>query len=77
MFQIYGTSSCHYCAMERELLENWGKKYDYTDISDSADLTREFLNKFNDARTVPQIIDPQGYHIGGYNELREWLKDYG
>ena len=77
MFEVYGTSSCHYCAMARELLENWGKEYNYIDIGDSVELTKAFLTKFNDTRTVPQIVDDQGYHIGGYTELREWLKDYG
>ena len=76
MFEVYGTSSCHYCAMARELLENWGKKYDYIDIGESVEQTKEFFSKFNDTRTVPQIVW-DGKHIGGYTELREWLKDYG
>ena len=77
MFEVYGTSSCHYCAMTRELLENWGKQYNYIDIGSSVDVQKAFFIKFDNAKTVPQIVDGQGFHIGGYAELREWLKDYG
>ena len=77
MFEVFGTSSCHFCAMAREVLENWGKEYNYIDVGENADIQKAFFTKFNNTKIVPQIVDEQGHHIGGYVELREWLKDYG
>ena len=76
MIEIYGTDSCVFCNKAKELLETYNKEYTYIDVTETEDTTAAFFKKFPNVRTVPQI-EWEGKHIGGYTELREWLKDYG
>ena len=63
---------CGYCDAAKEEFES--REWDYTTHNikhaDNYDNLKELLP---DVKTVPQIwID--GKHIGGYDELKEWLK---
>ena len=76
MIEIYGTDSCVFCNKAKELLETYNKEYTYIDVTETEYITAAFFKRFPNVRTVPQI-EWEGKHIGGYTELREWLKDYG
>ena len=69
---IYTQDMCGYCVAAKEEFES--REWDYTTYNikhaDTYDNLKELLP---DVKTVPQIwID--GKHIGGYDELKEWLK---
>ena len=78
MFEIYGTTNCTYCDMAKKLLAVYDKEYTFIDVAEDEDITAAFFNKFPNVNKVPQIMfdgKDRGYevHIGGYEELREWL----
>ena len=78
MFEIYGTTNCTYCDMAKKLLTVHNKEYTFIDVAEDEDITAAFFNKFPNVNKVPQIMfdgTDRGYevHIGGYEELREWL----
>lgn len=78
VFTIYGTKTCHYCALAQEILENYGHEYNYVDVTASKPIQQAFFEKTSYAKTVPQIFvdEPvRGYevHVGGYNDLVAWL----
>lgn len=65
--EIYSKDPCPYCDRAKTLLSS--KQIEYTEHKIGRDLTREeFLERFPNARTVPQIyIDNQ--YVGGYDNL--------
>ena len=72
MFKIYSTKSCGYCSMAKQVMKNLDIEYEDIDLNESADALAHF--RTNNFKTVPQIYDSEGNHIGGYMELREHLK---
>ena len=72
MFEIYGTLNCVYCDMAKKLLAIYDKEYAFIDVVENDDITAAFFNKFPNVNQVPQIIEGD-QHIGGYNELKQWL----
>ena len=79
MYEIYGAPSCSYCERAKMLLEHYGAEYNYIDVSKDPDAQAAFFKRFNNVKTVPQIIydgKDRGYavHIGGFTELEEWFK---
>jgi len=73
MIEIYGTDNCVFCDRAKELLQMYEKKYTYIDVTETEDRTAAFFKKFPDVRTVPQVSLSNGFHIGGYTELKLWL----
>ena len=68
---IYTQDSCTYCNSAKREFETRGWKYTSHNIKhpDNYSNLKELLP---DVKTVPQIwIDDE--HIGGYDELLEWL----
>ena len=81
MYEVYGAPGCSYCERAKGLLEHYGAKYTYIDVSKDPDVQAAFFTKFANVRTVPQIMydgHDRGYpiHIGGYTELEKWFKSY-
>ena len=72
MFEIYGTSNCTFCDMAKKLLTVHDKEFTYIDVAENGDVTAAFFEKFPNESSVPQIMEGDN-HIGGYNELRQWL----
>jgi thioredoxin reductase (NADPH) len=69
---IYSKDDCPYCDRAKTLLET--KQIEYEEIKVGKDITREeFLEKFPNVRTVPQIYLDESY-IGGYDSL---VKHFG
>ena len=73
MIEIYGTDSCVFCDKAKDLLEMYQKEYTYINVTETEDTTAAFFKKFPDVRTVPQLALSDGFHIGGYTELKKWL----
>ena len=73
MIEIYGTDNCVFCDRAKELLQMYNKEYTYIDVTETEDTTAAFFKKFPDVRTVPQLALSDGFHIGGYIELKKWL----
>lgn len=64
---IYSKDNCPYCDKAKSLLES--ANIEYTEYKIGRDLSREeFLEKFPNTRTVPQIYLDEVY-IGGYDKL--------
>ena len=62
---------CPYCAAAKEMLK--GKGYEYEEILLGRDATTVSLFSITGRKTVPQVfID--GKHVGGSEELKEFLK---
>ena len=81
MFIVYSKPNCTFCQQAKQLLTS--KKLEYKEIEIDVDQPQvpgktyvpasELKAKVPDARTVPQIFDDEK-HIGGFTELREYLK---
>lgn len=75
MFDVYGKESCSYCTLAKSLLENKGISYRYFDIEkDDVDLDHLINNIAKGVRTVPVVLR-DGVYIGGYTELRNFIKN--
>jgi len=72
--KVYSTGRCPICDKTKTLLTKWKIPFDEARIDVDNALMREFSQKTNGARTVPQItID--GNWIGGFSELTEMHMD--
>ena len=71
MIEIWSKPNCIFCDKAEMLCKM--KSLEYKKYMLDVDYTREdFVNKFPEARTFPQIIINKK-HIGGYFELKKWL----
>ena len=69
---IYTQGLCGYCDMAKREFRKRDWEYIEYNLSDDENKVSLF-ERFPNAKTVPQIwIDDE--HIGGYDELMEWLK---
>ena len=69
---IYSKDNCPWCDRAKAELES--RQIEYTEHKIGRDLTRdEFLEKFPNARTVPQIYLDELY-VGGYDSLVSHFK---
>lgn len=74
VFKIYGKPNCKYCELAKDLLDSRGKEYVYVDISEDDEAMDMMIAR--GFRSVPQIYyddDFVGDHIGGYNDLVNFL----
>ena len=68
--EIYSKTNCVFCDKAKIKLQKHSPKIQILD----KDFTRDdFLKKFPNARTFPQIIINKK-HVGGYAELKRWLE---
>ena len=73
MFEIYGTTNCVLCDKAKTLLTTHEKEFKFIDVAENEDITAAFFKKFVGVKTVPQVCLSDGFHIGGYTELKKWL----
>ncbi len=71
MFSIVGKSDCSYCEKAKKLLDEIGIPYEYIDLYQDFEEYRKFDEEGH--KTVP-VIKLNGSLIGGYTELKEYLK---
>jgi|TARA_R100000479_G_scaffold172075_2_gene116286 glutaredoxin len=71
MITIYSRPGCKYCDLSKTLLEV--HNCEYNELMLEVDITVDQLRELvPGAKSVPQIMD-DNIHIGGYNELVEYL----
>lgn len=72
---IYGIDGCAPCANAKRLCSVKGIPYTFIKVDTEA-VKQTLLDRMNIKGniTVPQIFDATGVHIGGFRELKEWVK---
>lgn len=73
MIVIWGTSTCSYCKMAKELCEQYKLQYEYI-LIDSQEKLTELHEVAPGTTTVPQIFW-NDRHIGGYTELAQEIEN--
>lgn len=72
--EIYSKDNCAFCVRAKNLLAQKG--LNYVEYNMNRNYTREeFLAKFPNAKTVPQIVI-DGTTVGGFDKLEEWVVNY-
>ena len=69
---IYTQDGCGYCNMAMHEFERHGWEYTSRNIKEP-ELRESLMNRLPNVQTVPQIWI-NDVHIGGYNELKKWLR---
>lgn len=72
-YQIYSKSGCIFCDAAMELLDSKNLEYQEIKIEKSEEALA-FL-KEQGFKTVPQIYDNFGDHVGGYQDLKASLEE--
>ena len=73
MYTIYTTETCGYCYAAKKLLT--ANDIEYKEIDLNTTEKKNFFKHETGLKTVPQIyVSSTGYHIGGYEELQEYVK---
>jgi glutaredoxin len=71
MIEIYSKPNCPYCDAAKAIFR--ANSVQVNEHVVGSDISREeFLQKFPNCKTVPQIII-NGHHVGGYTDLTEWM----
>lgn len=71
---LYSTAACPICEQTKKLLSKWDIPYQEILLGEDKTALREFSEKTNGARMVPQILI-DGNWIGGFSELTEMHMD--
>lgn len=73
MYVIITRDQCNFCDSAKALMK--GNNIQYTEYNIESQSSRWLLTliSMTGVRTVPQIFDSDGKHIGGYTELKEYL----
>lgn len=72
MIEVYGTEGCLYCKLAKEYLEARNIDHIYIDVAHDTEAMKMFRE--NNFKTVPQIF-LDNTHIGGYDDMRQFLKE--
>ena len=73
MYVIVSRDQCEFCDKAKALLKEHHKQYiEYNVQTVSSRWLVPLLLKAG-LKTVPQVFDPSGKHIGGYDKLKEVL----
>ena len=72
LVEIWGKTNCPYCNRAKQTSKKFGLNYIYHQLEE--DFTKEeFLEKFPDAKSYPQII-VDGKSIGGHSDFLTLLR---
>ena len=72
MYEIYSKDDCIYCTQAKELLSR--RNIPFTEFKIDRELTREeFMEQFPGWTKMPMIMH-DSVRIGGFTELKEYLK---
>ncbi len=69
---IYTTQTCTYCNLAKNLLKEKKLQFKEINVETNLNILKDLIKKTNH-KTVPQIFINEKF-IGGYTELREYLK---
>ena len=71
---VYSKPACVYCEKAKALLTRLGYEYTEKVVTKDISLPELFEELGKQVRTIPQIT-MNGKHIGGYNELTEYIME--
>ena len=74
MYVIITQDNCSFCDKAKNLLKEQGLQFTAYNIGTSRSRWLRPLLLKADLRTVPQIFDSEGTHVGGFTELQAALK---
>ena len=72
MNRVYSTQYCPWCQRAKGLLNQRGIEFEEIDVTEDRELQKEMIEQ-SGRQTVPQIFFGDE-HIGGYDDLVEYLK---
>lgn len=70
-YKIYSKAGCIFCDAAMELLKEENIEYEEIKVTENEQAQKLF--KERKFRTVPQIFDDKGKHIGGFHDLRSTI----
>ena len=73
MWVVISRDQCNFCDTAKALLKSQGHHYTEYNVQSPSSKWVLTLIKQAGYKTVPQIFKPDGTHLGGYAELREYL----
>ena len=75
MWVIITRNQCSFCDAAKALMK--GARLDYTEYNIQSYSSKWILSllKRSSITTVPQIFKPDGTHLGGYTELKEYIRE--
>lgn len=74
MYVIITRDKCEFCDKAKALLRSRGQHFMVYNIQTVSSRWIVPLLLMADLKTVPQIFDKEGKHIGGYAELKDSLQ---
>ena len=75
MWTIVTRSQCNFCDSAKALLKGRGEPYTLYSVDSLSSKWVLTLVKQAGYTTVPQIFKPDGTHVGGYRELKEYFDE--
>ena len=73
MWVVISRNQCNFCDDAKAMLKGANKQFVEYNVQTSSSKWILHLLKEAGIKTVPQIFDSEGKHIGGYTELKEYL----
>jgi glutaredoxin 3 len=70
---VWSKDACPYCVQAKNLLQLKGIEFEERNITQGTWTKEQLLESVPNARTLPQIF-VNDIFVGGFNELREYLK---
>jgi|TARA_R110000744_G_scaffold346973_1_gene452528 glutaredoxin len=75
MWTILTRSQCNFCDSAKALLKGMGESYTLYSVESPSSKWVLTMAKQAGYTTVPQIFKPDGTHIGGYRDLKEYFDE--
>lgn len=73
MYTIITRDQCNFCDLAKAILKGNNIQYTTYNLSTVSSKWLLHLLKGSSITTVPQIFNSKGEHIGGHNELKEYV----
>ena len=74
MYVLITQDNCSFCDKAKTLLTEQGLQFTAYNINTASSRWLRPLLLKADLRTVPQVFDSEGTHVGGFTELQKALK---
>jgi len=74
MYVVITRDQCTFCDQAKALLKENNKPFVEYNIQSDSSRWVLYLLKRSSITTVPQVFSPKGSHIGGYQDLKEYIE---
>jgi glutaredoxin len=74
MYVVITRDQCNFCDQAKALLKENNKPFVEYNIQSDSSRWVLYLLKRSSITTVPQVFSSKGSHIGGYQDLKEYLE---